>query len=325
MVTWSARGRTGDVAPASWSVALNEDGLVCGAGSVLARMSGPVGQPRRLALDRDGDRLLAMLSIVVGRPISADDVLPHVAAASAHWQRGDKALANLRLVFARLPRPGDPAAVERLAKAERLLDGGMAPDSLMKALWQQRVGDDLRRYNPAQPRVPTGHGVESGRWTVTSFNTGVVSFEDGRIVVAANPGGVEGESSEEAKFFEERERLGLATPAEEFAHGKPINPLVLPMEIGPGPFARQSIPAGPSPNPGRVQRRGVNETGDKYGCHTCGTKDPGTPNGNWVADHQDPTSLVDPETPQRYFPQCLRCSQRQGGLIRAYKARRGEP
>ncbi len=119
---------------ASWAVALTDTGLVCGAGSVLARMT---GSPMRLALDGDRDRLLAMLSVVAGESLPAAEILSHVEAASAHWQRGDKALANLRLVFAKLPRPGDPAAVERLALTERLLDDGLAPGSLMKALWPQ--------------------------------------------------------------------------------------------------------------------------------------------------------------------------------------------
>ena len=223
---------------ALWSVAMTDSGLVCGAGSVLARMAGRADGTARLALDTDKGRLLAMLSVVTGEPVSAAKILHHVEAAAAHWQRGDKALANLRLVFARLPRPGDTAAVERLALTERLLDEGLAPGSLMKALWPQPVEDGLRRYDPAQPRVPAGHGVESGRWEFADGSAGDVRFDDGRIVVAANAGEAKGGSLEEEKLFEERDREGIATPEEEVAHGRGIDPLAgLPRGVARGSWS----------------------------------------------------------------------------------------
>jgi hypothetical protein len=55
--------------------------------------------------------------------------------------------------------------------------------------------------------------------------------------------------------------------------------------IGTGQFACEYIPA---QSPGRLNaadRAENNKNGDAYGCHTCGTSDPGTPSGNWVGDH----------------------------------------
>jgi hypothetical protein len=50
----------------------------------------------------------------------------------------------------------------------------------------------------------------------------------------------------------------------------------------------------------------------KHGCHTCGTKDPGTKSGNAVVDHQPPSAL---DQPKDFYPHCLDCSRRQGGEV----------
>ena len=83
-----------DVSPV---IALDDRGLTLGAGTHLVRMVG--GQ---LALDADGDRLLALLSVATSRAVPPA-VPVAVAVAAEHWRRGDKALANLRLIFAGLP------------------------------------------------------------------------------------------------------------------------------------------------------------------------------------------------------------------------------
>ncbi len=72
------------------------------AGSVLARMPNTTSRPH-LALAADRERLLALLSVADGWPLRGDTILCPIEAASSHWQRGDKALANLRLVFSGLP------------------------------------------------------------------------------------------------------------------------------------------------------------------------------------------------------------------------------
>ncbi len=140
------------------SPAIDEAGLFIGADTRLARLSRSGG----LALAVDGERLLALLSVAAGRPVPAE-ILEPIAAAAGYWQRGDKALANLRLVFAGLPRLESDAAVENLRDAADLLDGGLPPRALMKALGFDTAS--LDRFDPSQPRVPAGSGPTSGRWT----------------------------------------------------------------------------------------------------------------------------------------------------------------
>lgn len=86
--------------------------------------------------------------------------------------------------------------------------------------------------------------------------------------------------------------------------------------IGIGPFARESMPARSG---NRVwteeERLKNNENGYQNGCHTCGTREPGTIGGNFILDHQSPTRLNPPGQIQIILPQRLSCSVRQGGLI----------
>jgi hypothetical protein len=86
------------------------------------------------------------------------------------------------------------------------------------------------------------------------------------------------------------------------------------------PEVPESIPAGPSPRPTAAQQRAINEMGEANGCHTCGAKSPGTKSGNWVGDHNPSTALNPSGGPQVYKPQCLSCSLKQGGTVRAIVA-----
>lgn len=82
--------------------------------------------------------------------------------------------------------------------------------------------------------------------------------------------------------------------------------------LKPGPWAVQSVP---SSAPGKItanERRELNIIGEKYGCHSCGTVTPGTKSGNWIGDHQAPTRLNSPGTPQVLYPHCQKCSNDQG-------------
>lgn len=202
------------------SIEISDRGLVVGAGSLLVRMTREgLGAPR-LALDVDGERFLALLSVASREPVRTD-VLRHVEAASDHWRQGDKALANLRLVFAGLPRLADPADAYRLRLAEHLLDEGLSPRTLLKELGFDTSALDLVKYAPDQPRVPAGSGRESGRWTsgAGGFIPSIGPEFGDRIVVAANEG-----PPEDPKTFDEREASGLTTPSENVAHGYPITP-----------------------------------------------------------------------------------------------------
>ena len=89
--------------------------------------------------------------------------------------------------------------------------------------------------------------------------------------------------------------------------------------VGPGPFAVESIAAGPSVT--AADRIELNRIFSEYGCHTCGTFEAGTKSGNPIADHQPPTALRALGSSARLFPQCVSCSVRQGGYVRSLSGR----
>lgn len=112
-----------------------------------------------------------------------------------------------------------------------------------------------------------------------------------------------------------------AALAEEQISSEAVKPLRqrhrLP-KLKPGPFARESIPASRSTSANTAEQRKITEIGRKYGCHTCGTKDPGTSSGLFVPDHQPPSALLLPGMPQRLYPHCKKCSTSQGGQASAW-------
>ncbi len=149
--------------PIAYAAEIGDDGLVLGAGTILARMTRDSLGEQRLDLEEGEDCVIALLAAAHGRPMSAD--LPrHLGEAFAHWRRGEKALANFRLAFARIPRLDDCSDAYRLFLAEELLDAGMSPADLMKALGFDPPRRDLAKYDPNQPRVAAGNGRNSGRW-----------------------------------------------------------------------------------------------------------------------------------------------------------------
>jgi hypothetical protein len=95
--------------------------------------------------------------------------------------------------------------------------------------------------------------------------------------------------------------------------------------FGIGPYAGESIPArSAARNFTRAERAEINRIGAKTGCHTCGTKNPGTMYGNFVLDHQTPSALNWEGAAQRLYPQCKACSDAQGlGIIRLLSRLRG--
>jgi RHS repeat-associated protein len=83
--------------------------------------------------------------------------------------------------------------------------------------------------------------------------------------------------------------------------------------IGIGRHGGDSIPARSAGRGFRTgERAKVNEIGSRTGCHTCGTRDPGTKSDDFVPDHQPPSSLNPAGNSQRLYPQCLPCSREQG-------------
>ncbi len=124
------------------------------------------------------------------------DRLRTIAEAAAHARRGDHALANLRLAFASPTRVPEPDAIAlRMELACQALDGGVPPLALLKALdladqdGSARSSALARTYDPDQPRVPAGHGRESGRWGEGGDEPAPSQAArplDGRVQVAAN-------------------------------------------------------------------------------------------------------------------------------------------
>jgi hypothetical protein len=99
-----------------------------------------------------------------------------------------------------------------------------------------------------------------------------------------------------------------ATPAE--------NGGARPNTLQPGPHSGESIPArGPQRDFRPGERAKVNEIGRDTGCHTCGTKNPGTKSGNFVPDHQPPSKVNPLGSPQNLYPHCKTCSNSQGGTL----------
>ena len=90
--------------------------------------------------------------------------------------------------------------------------------------------------------------------------------------------------------------------------------------LKPGEHAGDSTPArGPQRDFTKGERDTVNSAGQETGCHTCGTKDPGTKSGNFVPDRQPPSGVNQNNQPQRLYPQCQGCSRTQGGQVNAAK------
>lgn len=135
----------------------------------------------RIAISEDSERCLASLSVLKKEALPAEYLLDLIGAA-AHLRDGDVALANLRLVFSRLPAIRTSADADRLAAAIALLDGGMAASDLMKNVG---LSDDalnaLEKFDPNQPRVPAGNGRASGQWgSASSAEARVVALSAGR-------------------------------------------------------------------------------------------------------------------------------------------------
>ncbi|MFJ5100798.1 polymorphic toxin-type HINT domain-containing protein [Streptomyces sp. NPDC088554] len=87
------------------------------------------------------------------------------------------------------------------------------------------------------------------------------------------------------------------------------------LTLGAGPNAREGVGL----ENGDIEADGVrdliNESGNAHGCHTCDATTPGTKEGDWIPDHQPPSSLVAPGSPQTAYPHCLPCARRQGGVV----------
>jgi hypothetical protein len=139
---------------------LKDTGLVLGHGSLLVHMGRTRAGAPKLMLQRDETRLLALLGAAYGRQMSPR-LMHRVARASEQWARGETALAQIELAFARWPRLRTSEDAFRLFLAEEVLAQGMSPHDLAAALGFDPA---LLKYDSDQPRQNAGHGKESGEW-----------------------------------------------------------------------------------------------------------------------------------------------------------------
>jgi hypothetical protein len=162
---WSMRKRTVPIIPALY---FSPDGLALGAGTILL----PAVGPRRLAnLQRGEARLLALLCATYGRAI-APSALANIERAAKSWRDGDDCLAAIHLAHARLPPLDDShEAARRLFITDAFINAGTSPLAILRALgFDGAYVEAIEKYDPAEPRVPAGNSIFSGRWTkILSF------------------------------------------------------------------------------------------------------------------------------------------------------------
>ncbi|MFJ9648190.1 polymorphic toxin-type HINT domain-containing protein [Streptomyces sp. NPDC101206] len=87
------------------------------------------------------------------------------------------------------------------------------------------------------------------------------------------------------------------------------------LTLGAGPYAKEGVALVDGDIEAPDVRPLINEYGKAHGCHTCSTKSPGTNSGEWIPDHQPPSSLVPPGFPQTAYPHCQSCARKQGGVV----------
>ncbi|MGB8363569.1 MAG: hypothetical protein ACLQUZ_18735 [Rhizomicrobium sp.] len=159
---WQENGRFRSVFPV---MSLEQDGLVLGAGTVLAPRDNDPSGTNRLRLDGEEPRLLTLLSVAYGRPVDAS-ILRAISRASKRWSAGEDCLAAMHLALAGLRKLDDAGdAARRLFIADGLMADGVAPRDIWTALeFDPTPLDDLEKlYNPNEARNPKGD-VGGGEW-----------------------------------------------------------------------------------------------------------------------------------------------------------------
>jgi RHS repeat-associated protein len=197
-------------------------------------------------------------------------------------------------------------------QAKRLGYGGYGPGEQGAAAWQ------LDQLIGSIPLVPLGtsfaEGVETGNYSHYQQQSGANAFW---TAMAAFPE-MFGRGSVPGCKMTAKQQAFLDMQREAIRSGDPI-----PGIHEPGPFAREGIPtqSGASSRGSSITRQN-NANGNANGCHICGARDPGTPNGAWIKDHIPATRLTKPGDPQMIHPSCQTCSNEQGWTIRNLRALR---
>ena len=167
------RAREAAAGPYDETLCFKADGLVLGAGTVLAAAR----EDKDATVETsETSRLEALLSVAYGRPATRR-ALGHIRSATARWRAGDEARARLHIALSGLGRLNLPTyAARRLFIADGLMRIGVPPDAIVGALEvHPTLVETALKYSPNQPRVPAGHGRPSGRWTTSGSGGAVAS------------------------------------------------------------------------------------------------------------------------------------------------------
>ena len=172
---WRARRELLGIEPV---MRFSEEGLVLGAGTVLARAAGCRSD---ISIDAAEPRLQVLLTAAhMRRPTTM--ALAHLRKAAERWSEGHGGLAAMHLALSgvdRLMRPD--ADAHRLFLADSMLDAGFGSATIVEAIEATASNlAEIRKYDPDQPRVPSGSGRASGQWT----------SEDGSWFVEGTPSAV---------------------------------------------------------------------------------------------------------------------------------------
>lgn len=156
---WRVRRR---LEPIETVMRFDDAGLILGLGTVLSR-AGP--SARDISIDVSELRLLTLLAAAHRQPAPPLG-LAHLRKAADRWRGGEDALASMHLALSGLDRLRRPVSdARRLFFTDRLLNGGFAPETVVRALDLTQPKDDVSKYSPDQPRVPAGSGRTGGQWT----------------------------------------------------------------------------------------------------------------------------------------------------------------
>jgi hypothetical protein len=139
-----------------------EAGIALGPGTLVLPIEKIAHGGQGLAFAGGGTRIHTLLAAAYGRAFAPTAVLK-IQQATAYWNQGQKALAQIHLALLGLPRLDEPGA-HRLFLADLALERGTSAQDVMKALGLDPALLGLEKYNPNQPRVPAGNGRESGHW-----------------------------------------------------------------------------------------------------------------------------------------------------------------
>jgi len=182
---------------------------------------------------------------------------------------------------------------------------------------------------PAENEIPAGHPCIQRRWEVrdgfASSSEGPCKREFGATAALsyANPRPVTDQYLKATWF--DYDPPSTFTTALELVATKPGGGNSGKDGIDrtkPGDYAGHGTPSSDPNGVTAGEQAGVNAEGAAGGCHSCGSRDPGTKSGNFVGDHQPPTALNPPGEAQKLYPHCLSCSRKQGGQVRAGQSKR---